>query len=175
MDHRDRLRRMVDLRLDRRLAGRVDASDVLQEAYLDAAGQLERYLQDRPMSLFLWLRFLTSQRLMAIHRRHLGVQKRDPRQEIRLAAGPSRASFSGGLSGRMTSPSMAAARAEIRAGVQSAVEGLETADREILMLRHFEELSNQEAAELLGVTPAAASKRYVRALERLKKAMACPR
>ena len=72
MSHRQRLRRMVDLRLDRRVAGRVDASDVLQETYLDASRQLEQYLADPPMSLFLWLRFLAAQRLMAIHRQHLG-------------------------------------------------------------------------------------------------------
>ena len=172
MDHRARLRRMVDLRLDRRVAARVDPSDVLQEAYLDASRQLEQYLANPPMSLFLWLRFLTGQRLMATHRQHLGVQKRDAKQEVALQCrvGPEADSHSltCELLGPVTSPSMAAMRGEMQAALQQVIDGLEPLDREILALRHFEELSNQEAAEELHITPAAASKRYIRALERLR-------
>ena len=172
MSHRERLRRMVELRLDRRVAARVDASDVLQETYLDAARQLEHCVAQPPMSLFLWLRFLTGQRLMAIHRQHLGAQKRDAKQEVALhrAAGPEvdSQSLSCSLIGRMTSPSMAAIRVELQFSFHQAVDGLDPLDREILALRHYEELSNQEAADELGITAAAASKRYIRALERLR-------
>jgi RNA polymerase sigma-70 factor (ECF subfamily) len=172
MDHRGRLRRMVELRLDRRVAGRVDPSDVLQEAYMDASRQLDSYLAHRPMSLFVWLRFLTGQRLMAIHRQHLGAQKRDAKQEVSLQrpAIPQADSMSlaGRLLGQITSPSVAAMRVELQARLQQLVDSLEPLDREILALRHYEELTNQEAAEELCITPAAASKRYIRALERLK-------
>jgi RNA polymerase sigma-70 factor (ECF subfamily) len=166
---------MVDLRLDRRVAARIDPSDVLQEAYLDASRQLEQYLAQRPMSLFVWLRFLTGQRLMAIHRQHLGAQMRDAKQEVALGrpAGPEvdSQSLSCNLFGWMTSPSMAAMRVESQARMQAVVESLEPMDREILALRHYEELTNQEAAEELGITSAASSKRYIRALERLKTAL----
>lgn len=175
MEHRQRLRRMVDLRLDRRVAARVDPSDILQEAYLDASRQLEQYLANPPMSLFLWLRFLTGQRLMAIHRQHLGTQKRDPRHEVtlqrRIAPEVDSLSLSFGLLGRMTSPSMAAMRQELQVCLQEAIDRLEPLDREILALRHYEELTNQETAEELAITPAAASKRYIRALERLRTAL----
>ena len=174
--HRDRLRRMVDLRLDRRVAGRVDASDVLQDAYLDASRQLDQYLADPPMSPFLWLRFLAAQRLMALHRTHLGAQKRDARQEIPLFRRSMPALDSGSLScgllGGLTSPSMAAMRSEMQLRLQAMVDGLDPLDREIRALRHYEELSNQEAAEELQITPAAASKRYIRALERLRGVLA---
>ena len=173
---RARLRRMVDVRLDQRVAGRVDPSDVLQETFLDASRQLEGYLAELPMPPFLWLRFLTGQRLMATHRRHLGAQKRDAKQEVSLY-GPGRpevrsASLSVCLAGRLTSPSRAAARLELQARLEELLDGLEPLDREILSLRHFEELSNNEAAVELGITKAAASKRYIRALERLRKAVA---
>ncbi len=172
MSHRQRLRRMVDLRLDRRVAARIDPSDVLQETYLDAARQLEQYVAEPPMSLFLWLRFLTGQRLMAIHRQHLGVQKRDAKQEVAIERPEADSqSLSCSLIGRLTSPSMAAMRVELQICFQVAVDGLEPLDRDILALRHYEELTNQEAADELGITPAAASKRYIRALERLRAAL----
>jgi RNA polymerase sigma-70 factor, ECF subfamily len=175
MDHRDRLRRMVDLRMDRRVAGRIDPSDILQEAYLDASRQFEQYLANPPMSLFLWLRFLTSQRLMATHRHHLGAKKRDAKQEVVLygRVGPEADSLSltCGLLGPVTSPSMAAMRGEMQVRLLEMIEGLDPFDREILALRHYEELTNQEAAEELSIAPAAASKRYIRALERLKAAL----
>ncbi len=172
MSHRQRLRRMVDLRLDRRVAARIDPSDVLQETYLDAARQLEQYVAEPPMSLFLWLRFLTGQRLMAIHRQHLGVQKRDAKQEVAIERPEADSqSLSCSLIGRLTSPSMAAMRVELQICFQEAVDGLEPLDRDILALRHYEELTNQEAADELGITPAAASKRYIRALERLRTAL----
>ena len=165
-----------ELRLDRRVAARVDPSDVLQDAFMDASQQLDQYVARPPMPLFLWLRFLTGQRLMAIHRQHLGAQKRDARQEVALnrPAMPEAdsLSLSCGLLGQVTSPSMAAFRGELQVRLQETVDRLDPLDREILALRHYEELTNQEAAWELGITPAAASKRYIRALERLKAVLA---
>jgi RNA polymerase sigma-70 factor (ECF subfamily) len=174
--HRGRLRRMVDIRLDRRVAGRVDPSDVLQEAYLDASRQLDGYLAAPPMPPFLWLRFLTGVRLMATHRRHLGARLRDARQEVPLrrpaVPGAHSDAVSRQLAARLTSPSLAVARHELQSRLRALLEGLEPLDREILSLRHLEELTNSEAAAELDITPAAASKRYIRALERLKQAIA---
>jgi len=174
--HRDRLRRMVDIRIDRRVSGRVDPSDVLQEAFMDASNQLDGYLDAMPMPPFLWLRFLTGQRLMATHRRHLGAQMRDAKLEVPLerAAGPhvQSESLSCHLAGRLTTPSRAAARLEMEARLQDLLDRMHPLDREILSLRHFEELSNNEAAEELGISKAAASKRYIRALERMRKTLA---
>ena len=176
MQHRQRLKRMIHVRLDRRVAGRIDPSDVLQEAYMDASRRLEEYLAKPSMPLFLWLRFLTGQRLMAIHRRHLGTQKRDPRQEVALERGgmprADSASLSIELLGRLTTPSRAAMRGEMQAKLEDLLTRLDPLDREILALRHYEELTNNEAADELGITPAAASKRYIRALERLRAVLA---
>jgi RNA polymerase sigma-70 factor, ECF subfamily len=170
--HRDRLRRMVQLRLDRRLQGRVDASDVLQEAYLDIATRAAEYAAKPAMPFFLWLRFLTGQRLLMIHRRHLGAKMRDVGQEVSLYHGAlpqaSSASLAAHLLGRLTSPSQAAARAELQLKLQEALNAMEPLDREVLTLRHFEELSNNDVAAVLGLSKAAASNRYMRALKRLK-------
>ena len=175
-EHRGRLRRMVEMRLDNRVTGRVDPSDVLQEAYLDASKQLQGYLASVPMPPFLWLRFLTGQRLMATHRHHLGAQMRDAKLEVPLD-GPARPlvyseSLSHHLAGRLTTPSRAVARMELQAQLQEVLEGMEPLDREILALRHFEELSNNEVAQELGISKAAASNRYMRALVRLGKLLA---
>jgi RNA polymerase sigma-70 factor (ECF subfamily) len=176
MRYRGRLRRMVDLRMDRRLAGRIDTSDVLQEAYLDASRQLNGYLNREPMPLFLWFRLITGQRLMAMHRRHLGARKRDARQEVGIHQSamppPGSAVLSRQLPGRLTSPSGAAIRREERHRLRSLLDRLEPPDREILAIRHFENLSNDEAARELGISKAAASKRHVRALERFRKLLA---
>ncbi len=170
--HRKRLRQMVRLRLDRRLQGRVDPSDVLQDAYLDAARQLPHYLSKPDMPLFLWLRLVTGQRLMRVHRQHLGTAARDAGREVSLyrSAQPraSSVSLAAQLLGRFTSASHAVIRAEVQLRLQEAINGLEPLDREVIALRHFEELSNAEAAEALGLDPSAASKRYVRALKRLQ-------
>ncbi len=172
MEHRPRLKRMIQMRIDRRVAGRVDPSDVLQEAFLDASRRLGEYLSKPSMPLFLWFRFLTGQRLLAIHRQHLGTQKRDPRQEVaihrRAMPQADSASLSMQLLGHLTTPSLAAMRQEVQDQLEELLGTMEPMDREILSLRHFEELTNNEAAEELGITPAAASKRYIRALERLR-------
>jgi RNA polymerase sigma-70 factor (ECF subfamily) len=170
--HRERLRLMVRLRMDRRLQGRVDASDVLQEAYVEALERFPDFLQDRPMPFFLWLRFITEQRLQIVHRRHLGTKARDARRDVSLhqAARPlvSSESLAAQLVGRHSSPSQAVIRAELQARLLAALEGMNPIDREILALRHFEQLTNAETAQLLGLRPDAASQRYGRALLRLK-------
>jgi RNA polymerase sigma-70 factor (ECF subfamily) len=174
--YRDRLRRMVKLRLDRRLQGRVDASDILQEAYLDVASRASEYAANPSMPFFLWLRFLTGQRLLMVHRQHLGTKMRDAAQEVSLYRGAlpqaSSVSLAAHLLGRMTSPSLAAVRAEMQIKLQEALNSMDPLDREVLTLRHFEELSNNETAALLGIQKAAASNRYIRALKRLKEVLA---
>jgi RNA polymerase sigma-70 factor (ECF subfamily) len=169
---RERLRRMVRLRLDRRLQGRVDPSDVLQEAFLDVARRAGEYCAKPAMPPYLWLRFLTGQRLLAIHRQHLGAQMRDAGQEVSLYRGAlpqaTSASLAAQLLGKLTSPTQAALRAEMQIRLQEVLNTMEPLDREILTLRHFEELSNNETAAVLGIQKAAASNRYVRALKRLK-------
>jgi RNA polymerase sigma-70 factor (ECF subfamily) len=170
--HRERLHQMVRLRLDRRLLGRVDPSDVLQEAFVDIAGRSQEYLANPTMNPFLWLRFLTIQRLMILHRRHLGAQSRDAGREVSLHRGSlphaTSVSLAHQLLGRLTSASQAAIRAELQTRLQVVLNGMDPIDREVLALRHFEDLSNAETAEVLGLHKAAASNRYMRALKRLK-------
>jgi RNA polymerase sigma-70 factor (ECF subfamily) len=173
--HRDRLRRMVGWRLDPRLNGRLDPSDVLQEVYLDAARRLPAYLEKPTMPPGLWLRLLTGRRLLELHRQHLGAAMRSAGQEVSLGqdwAWASAPSLAAQLVGHLTSPSQAAARAETAACLARALEEMDPMDREVLILRHFDELSNNEVAELLGLHKAAASNRYVRALRRLRDILA---
>jgi RNA polymerase sigma-70 factor (ECF subfamily) len=172
--YRERLRRMVRLRLDRRLSGRVDSSDVIQEAYLDVRKRLSEYARDpAAMPFHLWLRLIAGQKLIDVHRYHLGTQMRDAGQEVSLHRGPfpqaSSISLAAQLLGRMTSASMAAIRAEHKLIVQEALNGMDPIDREVLTLRHFEHLSNEETALVLGLNKSAASNRYIRALRRLKE------
>jgi RNA polymerase sigma-70 factor (ECF subfamily) len=167
---------MVELRIDSRLRGRVDASDVLQDGYLDLSKRLESYLNDPKLPLFLWLRLVVSDRLAMVHRHHLGTQMRDAAQEVSLYRDPlPRASSAALVSmrlGRLTSPSSAAVRAEQILQIQEAVNSLDPLDREIVALRHFEQLSRAETAEVLGITEQAGAKRYIRALSKLKKVLA---
>ena len=171
--YRKRLRQMVRLRLDRRLQGRVDPSDVLQEAYLDLAHQFRSFVERRDtMSFFLWLRLLTGQRLMRVHRRHLAASMRDAGRDVPLYRGAmpqaSSESLAARLLGRLTSASEVAVRAERQLKLQQALNGMDQIDREVIALRHFEELSNSETAQVLGLSKAAASNRYVRAMTRLQ-------
>lgn len=169
---RDRLRRMVRLRLDRRLQGRVDPSDVLQEAYFDVADRAADYANKPEMPFFLWLRMITGQRLLAIHRRHLQTKMRDATQEVSLYGGAlpqaNSMSLAAQLLGKLTSASAAAMRAELQIKLQEVLNAMDPIDREVLALRHFEELSNGEIATVLEISKAAASNRYIRALKRLK-------
>jgi RNA polymerase sigma-70 factor (ECF subfamily) len=170
--HRARLRRMVSLRLDDRLRGRVDEDDVLQDAFLEAVGRIEDYLRKPVMPFYLWLRFLTAQRLQALCREHLGVQKRDVRREMPLGDQLYPAATSKALAARLlgsaTSPSQAVLRSEMKARLRQALDSMDLIDREVIALRNFEQLSNGEAAQVLGIDESAASKRYIRALKRLK-------
>jgi RNA polymerase sigma-70 factor (ECF subfamily) len=174
--HRDRLRRMIQVRLDRRLQGRVDPSDVVQETYLEFARALPQYVRNPAMPFFLWLRCLTGRKLQALHRRHLGSQMRAAHREVSLAGGTSPQASSESLAaqllGRLTTPSQAAMRAELQRQVQEALNALEPLDREVLTLRHYEQLTNAEVAVALDLSAATASNRYVRALKRLKRFLA---
>ncbi|WZO96442.1 sigma-70 family RNA polymerase sigma factor [Isosphaeraceae bacterium EP7] len=171
--HRSRLRRMVHLRLDQRIQGRVDPSDVLQEAQIDILRRAGEYVANPTMTPFLWLRFLTAQRLTIFHRHHLGAKARDAGQEVSIYRGAlpeaSSVSLAAMLLGRLTSPTQAAHRAEMKLRLQESLNGMDPIDREVLTLRHFEELSNAETAEVLGISKTAACNRYFRALKRLKE------
>ena len=174
--YRERLRRMVDIRLDHRLQARLDASDVIQDAYVEVVERLGEYLRDPRLPFFLWLRLVVGERLTKLHRHHLGTQMRDAGREVALYRGAlpqaSSAALAAQLLGQHTSPSAAAVRAERLLRLQEALNSLDPMDREILALRHFEELTSAEAARVLEIEEAAAAKRYVRALRRLKKILA---
>jgi RNA polymerase sigma-70 factor (ECF subfamily) len=174
--YRDRLRRMVALRLDQRLQGRIDASDVMQETYLEAWRRLAEYLRQPKMPFYLWLRFLTGQKLVTLHRQHLGTHMRDIGREVSLYRGAlpetSSAALAAQLLGHDPRPSEAAARAELQIRLQEALNSMSPLDREVLALRHFEQLSRAETAAVLGIQESATSKRYVRALRRLKEILA---
>jgi RNA polymerase sigma-70 factor (ECF subfamily) len=172
-EYRPRLRRMVALRLDPRLHGRIDPSDVIQETYLEAAARLADYLQKPEMPYFLWLRFLAGQKLVTLHRHHLGTQMRDAGREVSLYRGrlpeASSAALAAQLLGREARPSEAAIRAEMKIRLQEALNSMAPLDREVLALRHFEQLSLAETAQVLGLTESGACRRHLRALRRLKE------
>jgi RNA polymerase sigma-70 factor (ECF subfamily) len=175
-EFRERLKKVVKLRLDRRLQGRLDASDVLQEAFLDVQRKAADFANKPDLPVYLWLRLVTSERLLILHRHHLGAQMRDAAQEVSLCPGGAPAASTHSLAnlllGRITSPTQAAIRAERQLRLQESLNGMDLLDREILTLRHFEELSNSEAATVLGLSKTAASNRYIRALKRLKEILA---
>jgi RNA polymerase sigma-70 factor (ECF subfamily) len=169
---RDRLWRMIHLRLSRRVQGRVDEADVLQEAYLEIHRQLPAYAADPMLPFFLWVRHLTGLKLAELHRRHLGTQMRDAGQEITLHRGgmpeADSASLAAQLMGAFTSPSQAALKAELRLQVQDALNQMDPLDREVLALKHFEQLSTTEVAEVLGLSKSGAGHRYVKAVKHLR-------
>jgi RNA polymerase sigma-70 factor (ECF subfamily) len=171
--HRERLWKLVHFRLHPRLAARLDADDVLQEAYLAATTRLDHLLKSPAGSVFVWLRLIVLQTLTQLHRQHLGTGKRDAHREVSLQYGPEGRSTAASLAaqflGSFTSPSGVVMRAEMAARLEAAIDAMHPVDREVLALRHFEELTNQEIAEVLGLEPTAASNRYVRALQRLKQ------
>jgi RNA polymerase sigma-70 factor (ECF subfamily) len=174
--HRSRLEQMVRLRFDRRLQGRLDPADVLQEAFLEFAQRFHEYVANPTLPFYLWLRLLTGQKLAALHRHHLGAKMRNAGLEVSLQHGQmpraSSASLAELLLGRMTTASRAAIRAETQIRVQEALNSMEAMDREVLVLRHFEMLSNEETAQVLGLKPSAASNRHARALKRVKEILA---
>jgi len=170
--YQDRLRRIVRFRLDYRMAGRVSESDVIQETYIAASKRIDHYRGKPEMPFFVWLRLLVNQHLADLHRQHLQAEMRDVRKEISLeqpAVSPHTSlAMAAHLVGRMTSPSRAFSRVERIAIVERALNQMEPIDREVIALRHFEELTNVEAAEVLGISVQAASKRYVRAVKHMK-------
>ena len=170
--YRGRLRRMVALRLDPRLQGRVDASDVIQEGYLEALSRLGEFIAEPSVPFYIWLRFLVGQRVQEQHRRHLGTPGRDVGREVSIYRGAMPGASTGALAarllGKLTSPSQAALRAERKLRLREALDRMDELDREILVLRHYEQMTNGDAAAALGLDKSAASKRYTRALVRLK-------
>lgn len=171
-ESRPRLRRMVAFRLDQRLQGRVDPSDVLQDAYIEAWKDLGSYMRQPSVPFFVWLRGIAGNKLRELHRHHLGTQMRDPRREISLAVGAADDNTTTAIAAQLldsfTQASEEAVRDELRARLVDALNSMDTLDREVLALRHFEQLSPTETANVLGIKEKAAAMRYVRALRRLK-------
>ncbi len=171
--YQDRLERVVRFRMDPRLRSRVDSVDILQDAFVEATQRIKDYraCSDK-MSFFLWLRFITLQRLTQAHRHHLGVQARDAGRDVgiytRTGGRATSIVLAAQLLGNITSPSHAAVREENKRRLEQALAEMEEIDREVLALRHFEQLSNQEVAQLLELNESASSNRYIRAVRRLK-------
>jgi len=168
---RDRLWQMVRIRLDRRIQGRVDPSDVLQEAFVDVTRRAAEMPATPDYPVFLWLRQIVGQRLIDVHRQHLGAGMRAADREVSLHGGlpqATSASLAAQLMGKLTTASRAVERAELQARVQAALDAMDPIDREILALRHFEMMSNAECAQVLEISGGAASKRYLRALRRIR-------
>jgi RNA polymerase sigma-70 factor (ECF subfamily) len=174
--YRERLMRMIAVRLDTRLQGRIDPLDVVQEAYLEASAHLDEYLASPSMPFFLWLRAITAHKLLSIHRQHLGTEMRDAAREVSLLSVRQPAvnsdSLAEALIDRGPRPSEAAMRAELLLRLRDALDALAPLDREVLTLRHFEQLTTAEIAAVLEIGERAASKRYLRALERLRTVLA---
>ena len=174
-DYRERLRRIIQFRIDYRIAARISDSDVLQETYIAAAKRLPHFSKQTEMSAFLWLRLMAKQQLVDIHRQHLKAEKRDARKEMSLQPNHTSAQTSMALAvqlvGSVTAASKVIARAETIALLESSLNEMDEIDREVIALRHFEELTNIETASVLKLQPSAASKRYLRAMSRLSQLM----
>lgn len=173
--HRDRLRKMIAWRLDRRLAARVDPSDVVQEVLLEASRKMDRYLRERPLPFFPWLRSLAGEHLVTLHRRHVRSRGRSVlREEAGVLNLPdeSAAELASRLVTSSTSPTQRALRQELRERVQQALGRLSERDREVLVLRNLEQLSVADTAEVLRISAAAVKVRHMRALERLHALLA---
>jgi RNA polymerase sigma-70 factor, ECF subfamily len=169
--HEERLRRLIELRLDGRLRGRLSQSDILQDTYIDAQKRLAHYLSKPDMPFHLWLRLVAGQRIVEVHRQHLAALKRDAGRETPLYGSVPEASsvcLAGILFEQLETPSQVAMKRESLMQLEAALEGMDPIDREILALRHFEELSNDDVADVLNLQKSAASNRYVRALKRLR-------
>jgi RNA polymerase sigma-70 factor (ECF subfamily) len=175
--HRPRLRRMVELRLDRRLAARIDSSDVVQEAMAEAVQKLSGYLEERAVPFYPWLRQLAWERLVQLHRRHLQTRKRSVMREeqwTRTLPDESVMHLAERLLAPGSSPSARACREELRGRVRAALARLRDQDREVLVLRHLEQLTPREIAVVLQVSEAAVYMRHLRALERLRALLSVP-
>ncbi len=174
--HREALRRMIELRLDPALARRVDASDVVQDVLLEASRRLHDYLRDPAMPFHLWLRHLARDHMIDAHRRHRLAQRRSlDREQPAVPAAlaeHSSAELAAQFLDREATPATAAIRHELQRRLAAAVASLGEDDRDLILMRHFEQLANQEVAALLGLSEAAASMRYLRALRRLRALLA---
>jgi RNA polymerase sigma-70 factor, ECF subfamily len=170
--HREAIRRLIDLRLDPAIVQRVDASDVVQDVLLEASRRLQDYLKNPAMPFHLWLRHIAKDHVIDAHRRHHGAQKRGVNREQPLARPGWMERSSLELAGQLVDPERTPASAAIQEELQRRLHGalaqLEEDDREILLMRHFEQLPNQDVATSLGLTEAAASMRYLRAIRRLR-------
>ena len=171
--HRDRLQRMIRLRIDRRIQGRLDSSDVLQEAYIDVFRNLKDYVNAPSTSFFIWLRNVVGLKLAEVHRRHLGTHKRDAKRDVSIYRGAMPAvnsvSMAAQLMVQLTTPSQVAVKTEMRLRLQEVLDSMDEVDREIIALRHFERLNSQETADVLQMSKSGASSRYIRAMKRLKE------
>lgn len=169
---RERLLQIVSFRMDPRLRSRIDPSDVVQDAFMEATRRIGNGKRDDRIPFFLWMRLLTLQRLAELHRSNLGVKARDAGREVSIFSGPlpqaTSAVIAAQLIGGLTSPSQAAMRVETRLTVEDKLNAMEELDRDVLVLRHFEKLSNLETAKVLNITQSAASNRFIRALKKLK-------
>lgn len=169
--HRERLRRAVVSRLDRRIAARIDASDVVQDALFEASQSLDEYLRDRPIPFYPWLRQFACERVSKLHRSHLGTQRRSVAREVRLTSpvpAESGDQLADALFSRGTSPSVNLMRSELREQLMDALAKLPAPDQEILCLRHLEQMDTHEIAVTLGISQGAARVRHLRALQRLR-------
>jgi len=170
--HREPVRRMIDMRLDRAIARRVDASDIAQEVLLEASRRLRDYLRQPDLPFHLWLRHIARDHLIDAHRRHRVAKRRTVDRERPLQAGPadrSSVELIAELIDRELTPATAALRKELQNRFQSVLADLDEDDREIILMRHFEQLSNQEVAAVLGLTEPAASMRHLRALRKMRE------
>jgi RNA polymerase sigma-70 factor (ECF subfamily) len=174
--HRRSVRRLVEMRLDRKVQQRVDVSDVVQDVMVEASGRLEKYLDDPVMAFHLWIRQIAWDRIIDTYRRHRVSAKRnmDREQPIAVPAGSDQSTMELAVQLRdpALTPAAAATQREIAGKVEAVIELLNEQDREIILMRHYEHLSNLEIAEVLKLNPPAASMRYLRALRRLRQLLA---
>jgi RNA polymerase sigma-70 factor (ECF subfamily) len=184
--HQERLECVAAFRLDPRVRGRVDAADVIQEAFIVATARRADFFGQSVQPLFLWLRWIVGNTLLDLHRHHLGAQMRDPRREHSPAAGGgggggpvgdgddgnTRVALIAQLTGGLTGPATAAGRAELKARLDHALAQMDAIDREVIALRHYEQLTSAETGQVLGIQERAAAKRYLRALARLRELLA---
>ena len=173
--HQERLKRVAAFRLDARLRGRVDPADVIQEAFFAATQRRAEFFGQSSQPLFLWLRWMVGNTLLDLHRHHLCARMRDARREMDAGRQPeggedhTRAALVAQLTCGATGPMTAAGRAEVKAKLDEALGKMDATDREVVALRHYEQLTSAEAAQVLGIQERAAAKRYLRALERLRE------
>ncbi|MCP4193478.1 MAG: sigma-70 family RNA polymerase sigma factor [Planctomycetaceae bacterium] len=176
--HREALRRMVAMRLDRRIQQRVDASDIVQEVMIEANRRLNRYLDDPVMPFHLWLRQMAKDRIIDAHRRHRASGKRSVDREQGMVAPAAMDRSTMELAAQLCDPELTPAAAatmqELQRRFQAAIDTMDENDREIVMMRHFEQLSNQDVAQSLNLSEPAASMRYLRAMRRLRKLLSEP-